>query len=309
MYETYGRLNAARSNAVLVCHALNASHHVAGSYADAGQHGFVRDGATGTVTRIDYPGTSQGTTIRGLNNAGDLVGEVDIGGFQNGFARIGGAFAFINVPGASAMSVRAINDAGRMAGYYVDGAGAAHGIVTDDGLAFTVIDRPGAFSTLIGGINNAGTLVGASLALPGSPDSTPASGFLFDAGTFRPFDVIGAASTIPIGINDRGQVVGEYVDAGGLRFGFVATPVVTGVSRSLVAAFSSPVAVARAPCSSARFALRVAFSARRSARTCSSTRRTSSWAATSARSSGTPAASARWSAGPAPSPRANSIRS
>src|SRR6476619_1705818 len=32
-YETYGTLNAARSNAVLVCHALNASHHVAGPYA------------------------------------------------------------------------------------------------------------------------------------------------------------------------------------------------------------------------------------------------------------------------------------
>ena len=32
-YETYGSLNAARSNAVLVCHALNASHHVAGTYA------------------------------------------------------------------------------------------------------------------------------------------------------------------------------------------------------------------------------------------------------------------------------------
>jgi len=31
-YETYGQLNAARSNAVLVCHALNASHHVAGYY-------------------------------------------------------------------------------------------------------------------------------------------------------------------------------------------------------------------------------------------------------------------------------------
>ena len=34
VYETYGQLNAARSNAVLVCHALNASHHVAGVYAD-----------------------------------------------------------------------------------------------------------------------------------------------------------------------------------------------------------------------------------------------------------------------------------
>jgi homoserine O-acetyltransferase len=32
-YETYGTLNEALSNAVLVCHALNASHHVAGFYA------------------------------------------------------------------------------------------------------------------------------------------------------------------------------------------------------------------------------------------------------------------------------------
>jgi homoserine O-acetyltransferase/O-succinyltransferase len=29
-YETYGRLNQNRDNAVLICHALNASHHVAG---------------------------------------------------------------------------------------------------------------------------------------------------------------------------------------------------------------------------------------------------------------------------------------
>ena len=35
VYECYGQLNAARSNAVLVCHALNASHHVAGRHADA----------------------------------------------------------------------------------------------------------------------------------------------------------------------------------------------------------------------------------------------------------------------------------
>jgi homoserine O-acetyltransferase/O-succinyltransferase len=33
-YETYGKLNEARTNAVLVCHALNASHHVAGYYAE-----------------------------------------------------------------------------------------------------------------------------------------------------------------------------------------------------------------------------------------------------------------------------------
>jgi homoserine O-acetyltransferase/O-succinyltransferase len=33
-YETYGELNASKSNAVLVCHALNASHHVAGHYSE-----------------------------------------------------------------------------------------------------------------------------------------------------------------------------------------------------------------------------------------------------------------------------------
>jgi homoserine O-acetyltransferase len=40
-YETYGELNAAKSNAVLVCHALNASHHVAGYYEnDRGNVGW-----------------------------------------------------------------------------------------------------------------------------------------------------------------------------------------------------------------------------------------------------------------------------
>src|SRR5215218_3189826 len=32
VYETYGTLNAARSNAILVRHALSGSHHVAGFY-------------------------------------------------------------------------------------------------------------------------------------------------------------------------------------------------------------------------------------------------------------------------------------
>jgi len=40
-YETYGKLNEARTNAVLVCHALNASHHVAGYYEqDKGNVGW-----------------------------------------------------------------------------------------------------------------------------------------------------------------------------------------------------------------------------------------------------------------------------
>jgi homoserine O-acetyltransferase len=52
-YETYGRLNAERSNAVLVCHALNASHHVAGTYADDPQNPGWWDNLVGPGKPLD----------------------------------------------------------------------------------------------------------------------------------------------------------------------------------------------------------------------------------------------------------------
>jgi homoserine O-acetyltransferase len=61
-YETYGTLNAARSNAVLVCHALNASHHVAGTHAD---------GSVGWWDNLVGPGKPLDTNrffVIGVNN-------------------------------------------------------------------------------------------------------------------------------------------------------------------------------------------------------------------------------------------------
>ena len=52
-YETYGELNAARSNAVLVCHALNASHHVAGHYAEDPQNVGWWDNLVGPGKPLD----------------------------------------------------------------------------------------------------------------------------------------------------------------------------------------------------------------------------------------------------------------
>src|SRR3954465_11921961 len=52
-YETYGTLNAARSNAVLVCHALNASHHVAGFYLDEKNNSGWWDNLVGPGKPLD----------------------------------------------------------------------------------------------------------------------------------------------------------------------------------------------------------------------------------------------------------------
>jgi homoserine O-acetyltransferase/O-succinyltransferase len=68
-YETYGRLNAARSNAVLVCHALNASHHVAGLDAQ-GQLGWW-DNMVGPGKPLD----TERFFVIGVNNLGSCFGS------------------------------------------------------------------------------------------------------------------------------------------------------------------------------------------------------------------------------------------
>ena len=71
VYETYGTLNAARSNAVLVCHALNASHHVAGSYADEPNNVGWWDNLIGPGKPLD----TDKLFVIGVNNPGSCFGS------------------------------------------------------------------------------------------------------------------------------------------------------------------------------------------------------------------------------------------
>jgi homoserine O-acetyltransferase len=70
-YETYGTLNARRDNAVLICHALNASHHVAGVYAG-------QDKSEGWWDNMIGPGKPVDTRrffVIGVNNLGSCFGS------------------------------------------------------------------------------------------------------------------------------------------------------------------------------------------------------------------------------------------
>ena len=71
VYETYGTLNADKSNAVLVCHALSGTHHVAGTYADDPDNVGWWDNIIGPGRPLD----TDRFFIVGVNNLGGCHGS------------------------------------------------------------------------------------------------------------------------------------------------------------------------------------------------------------------------------------------
>jgi homoserine O-acetyltransferase/O-succinyltransferase len=70
-YETYGLLNADNSNAVLICHALNASHHVAGVYEGQEKSEGWWDNMIGPGKPVD----TDRFFVIGVNNLGSCFGS------------------------------------------------------------------------------------------------------------------------------------------------------------------------------------------------------------------------------------------
>ena len=71
IYETYGTLNPAASNAVLVCHALSGGHHVAGVYADNPKNIGWWDNLVGPGKPLD----TNKFFVVGVNNLGGCYGS------------------------------------------------------------------------------------------------------------------------------------------------------------------------------------------------------------------------------------------
>jgi homoserine O-acetyltransferase len=71
VFETYGTLNADKSNAVLICHALSGTHHVAGKYSEDDKYPGWWDNMIGPGKPLD---TNRFFVI-GVNNLGGCNGS------------------------------------------------------------------------------------------------------------------------------------------------------------------------------------------------------------------------------------------
>ena len=235
---------------------INNSGAVLGTFIDSSQvvHGFVLSGGVFTTITVPSslaaPGETIGNTLPGgINDSGVVAGTYAVNGGvgSHGFVDAGGSFSAIDVPSTlstpgnsvapATTEVNGINLAGTLVGQYstsdVHGFATSHGFV-DTGGTFTAIDAPGATQgTFIAGIANSGALVG------GYFDSVTQHSFIDIGGVFTPVvDPVAAAlgdPTLAAGINDVGDIVGDYTDSAQEFFGFVDiggvfTPIQDGVA-------------------------------------------------------------------------------
>ncbi|MGH9258178.1 MAG: hypothetical protein ACRD3C_26755 [Vicinamibacterales bacterium] len=143
-----------------------------------GVHGFIL--AEGTFTRIDFPVPETPAhvpvtyAIR-INNAGDIVGGYndDIYQTRRGFVLRDGLYTTFDVPGSGFTDLYAANNAGAIAGEYLDIDGQVYGFLfsPDRGfhrLAGTGNPKERITSLVPFGLNDSGQIAGSGVTASGS---------------------------------------------------------------------------------------------------------------------------------------------
>ncbi|MBL9170966.1 MAG: choice-of-anchor M domain-containing protein [Verrucomicrobiales bacterium] len=199
---------------------------VAGFYRNATnpeiQHGFIRE-TNGAITTIDGPDQTFTYAWR-INDAGQVNGYwFEDPFFIRSFRRATNGTLTTNLFVGSPVGTvtRGMNEAGDMTGWKWNESFTLQGVIFAGDMT-NVFTVAGWEHTLPGDINNLGEIAG-----------TVNNGFTNTAGFFRRangdtvvFSPPGAVEVEVFGLNDLGQVVGEYADAGGSRLGFIARPAV-----------------------------------------------------------------------------------
>jgi len=159
-------------------------------------------------TSIVCPG-GQGTTARGINNNGEIVGR------HAGHAVLikGGQciqLAPTTVLGADFSEAFKNNNKGDAVGEFVDNNGFAHGFLLTKSGTLTTLDFPGASDTIAFGVNQSDTVVGEWDLLDSGGNLIVAHGFTWVNGSFSQVDFPGSGDSSVNGIDDAGDLVGEW---------------------------------------------------------------------------------------------------
>ncbi len=205
--------NATRGSDAL---SINNRGQVYGRYFDNQQvHGYMYSG--GVYTSFDPPDSAFVLTA-GINDNGQIAGGFqDANNGQHGFLYSGGNYTILDIPGADKTLATGINNTNTVVGYYYI-SNIAHGFIYSGGV-FTTIDPPNSTHTEAYGINNKEQVVGM-YAIGKIPH-----GFIYSGGVYTTIDAPGGF-TLATGINDNGQVVGNYFTDPEytISHGFLASP-------------------------------------------------------------------------------------
>ncbi|HEX8813992.1 MAG TPA: hypothetical protein VF753_00675 [Terriglobales bacterium] len=130
-------------------------------------------------------------------------------------------FSDVNAPGATETDTYGINNAGVIAGDWVDSAGVQHGMVLTAKKLLSPTNKtctttPGSTSIAFYAINSADVAVGWCLNNNGKE-----VGFTFGGGKFTNVAIKGALEIESTGINNAGDIAGTYVDSAGNQHGFL----------------------------------------------------------------------------------------
>ena len=161
------------------------------------------------------PFSSVETSARGINDAGDVVGDFataaqETAGTESGFLRHNGKYTQINFPGARDTDANGISESGEIVGTY-DLVSGDHGYVFKNG-KYKALPDPANQDGFpdFNAINEENDIVGVLSPMP-ALTSGGNLGFLLDDGHYQLIDC-GHGQTEANGINDDGDIVGECTD-------------------------------------------------------------------------------------------------
>ncbi len=193
--------------------------------------GFTYD-APAAFTSENYPNSVQ-TQVIGIDNGGDTGGFwIDAKGVNHGFVRFNGAFTAVDDPRGAFNQILGVHN-GIAAGTYQDANMMFHAYLYNYNIAVNS-SMPGGFSELPYTNAQATGLAGGRKVVGFATDANGAThGFL---ATYTPgrrvgvstqtiatlaFPTQGVTVTQALGVNDAGEVVGQYNDATGATHGFI----------------------------------------------------------------------------------------